>query len=313
MDLRGKPLPPDLVARLERDAAEGMMWYQPFIFADNIVVGTGGYWSGRSKVQTYVATPSSPAEVRQCMLEENLRVSRWYTRLCDAMVDAFPGRRRVLEIGCNAGWFMFELSKRGWVGTGIDAWKKCYELISSMTGLSFEYIESLYDSRTHQMPELAGRHFDVAIASAISTHLTDPHYFLSYIASLAPDGAMVTTPLAPAPDEEAVWKVCVPSWRRKRAMPETIEFLPSRAAFELMMQRLWPFVYRRTPQADEPQNTHSWWGAWLASREALSESVCEKHGLTLAPDWFNKLDEPMHTLNFKCQQGKMNFKTARAA
>ncbi len=56
-------------------------------------------------------------------------------------------------------------------------WRPCYDLVSSITDLLFEYLGERYDFTRRMVPSLKERKFDFVFATALQTHLTGPHYF----------------------------------------------------------------------------------------------------------------------------------------
>jgi hypothetical protein len=45
MDLRGCEIPHDIGSILRKQMAEGVSWYQPFIFSDDVVTGAAAVWN----------------------------------------------------------------------------------------------------------------------------------------------------------------------------------------------------------------------------------------------------------------------------
>lgn len=294
MDLRGYSIPDDLAQRLRRDRDENVMWYQPFVFRDDLMVGTGAFWNSGGVARSYIYLPGDPEPVRQAFILENNLLSNWYDALADMVVDCFPAAQNVLDLGCNCGRVCFALAQRGVSPTGVDVWDRCYETVRDITGISFEYIHDAYDSMTHRVESLEGRTFDAALAIAVSTHLTDPHYFIRYLSDLAPNGGVVATPIVPGGEYEASWKVRVPNWRRERTLPDLIEFFPTACAMELMLQSVHRYVYRQGARPTDPKNIRNAWGVWVVSATPIPNPILEKHALTLVPPRLDRVaDAPL--------------------
>jgi SAM-dependent methyltransferase len=281
MDLRTFKLPGNLEQTLLEHKKNNVPWYQPFIFSDQLMVGTGAAWNGLGKARQYICTSADSAEVKRIFLEENLRLGDWYSSLVAMITHCCPKAKCFVDIGCNVGHFLFELADRGLAGTGVDTWRDCYTVVSSITGTNFEYIQGRYRSDIHRIPELEGRKYDFLIASAITTHLTDPHYFLGYARGLSSLGMLVTTPVVPY--EEPVFRHRITVGRRNRPLPERFEFLPSPSAMEMMLQSIYPHVYIRPYRSSDPKNTQKW-GVWLCLTEPLGQSELAVHGLKSAAD-----------------------------
>ena len=288
MDLRGYDIPTDINELLREHRSRRVMWYQPFIFTDRTVVGTGAAWNNTLGVRQYICTDDDDEQTQQLFLEQNTILGNWYQELVDLVVDASPNSREFLDLGCNAGHFCFSLGQYGKRATGVDFWKECYEIVSRIVGSEFEYIEGRYDSASHRISDLEDRTFDFAIASAIQTHLSDPHFFIAYVAKKCPQGALFTTPVVPY--EEPVFRHRITVGRRNRPLPERFEFLPSESAMEVMLQTVYPHVYQRASRVTDPFNTRAW-GIWIALRDEVTPAVAEKYGLTKTPDRITQLTD----------------------
>jgi len=283
MDLRSYTIPGNINDILAEHRKRGLVWYQPFIFSNTAIVGTGAAWnSGKLAIRQYICTDQDSEEVQKVFLEENLRLGNWYENLVNTVVDCFPTANSFLDIGCNVGHFCFNLVQRGFSSvTGVDSHSECYNLISETTNLGFEYVQGRYSSALHIIPELSDRKFDFAIASAVSTHLSDPHFFLAYASQLATNGMLVTTPVVPY--EEPVFRHRITMGRRNRPLPERFEFLPSVSAMEIMLQSVYPYVYRRPFVNGDPKNTQKW-GVWFCSISPIPEDKLLQNGLVTTKD-----------------------------
>ena len=128
------------------------------------------------------------------------------------------------------------------------------------------------------MPSVGTRQFDFVIASAIQTHLSNPHFFMAYTNRLSRHGLLYTTPVVAG--DEPTLRLRITHGRRNRPVPERFEFLPTVAAMELILQCMRPFVYRRATQVADPKGTARW-GTWIALSHELPRRVMTDYHLTL--------------------------------
>jgi SAM-dependent methyltransferase len=281
MDLRGFPVPKDIDQIIRAHEAKKLVWYQPFIFSDTVVVGTGAAWNNSIGIRQYSCTDADSPEVRRVFREQNTKLGEWYDTLVEMSLACSPDSREFVDLGCNVGHFSFQVTKLGKKATGVDVWNECYQLVSDITGLSFEYLNERYDSANHCVRSLEGRKFDFVFASAIQTHLSDPHFFMAYTNRLARHGLLYTTPVIAG--GEPFLRLRITAGRRDREMPERFEFLPTVPAMELMLQAMRPFVYRRASQSIDPTNT-SKWGVWVALDREIPEGIARKYHLSRTPN-----------------------------
>lgn len=278
MDLRGYDVPGNIDAILRDQTKRGLVWYQPFIFSKTAIAGTGAAWNNTLGIRKYICTDKDPENVRSVFLSENQRLGDWFGELIKMVIACSPQSEEFLDLGCNVGHFSFELTAAGKKATGVDVFKECYSLVSEITGLSFEYLNERYDSSSHQVPSVGTRQFDFVIASAIQTHLSDPHFFMAYTNRLSRHGLLYTTPVVAG--DEPTLRLRITHGRRNRPVPERFEFLPTVAAMELILQCMRPFVYRRATQVSDPKGTARW-GTWIALSHELPRRVMTDYHLTL--------------------------------
>jgi SAM-dependent methyltransferase len=288
MDLRAYNIPLNIDEILREHNKKKLIWYQPFVFSNTAIVGTGAAWNNRIGIRQYICTDSDPQEVQQVFLQENLKLGYWYERLVKMTLECSPLSQHFLDLGCNAGHFSFQVVAAGKQATGIDVWKDCYEFISSLTGVKFDYRNERYSSLTHEVESLRGNKYDFVFASAIQTHLTDPHYFMGYTNRMSRHGMLYTTPVIAG--EEPFLRLRITSGRANREVPERFEFLPTVAAMELILKAMRNHVYRRLSQPTDPGNTHRW-GVWIALDHEPPAEVLKKHHLVEVTDRVNQFSD----------------------
>lgn len=301
MDLRSYSIPSNIDDILRDHQRRGLIWYQPFIFSDSAIVGTGAAWNNTIGIRKYICTNEDPERVRKVFLDENLRLGEWYGELVAMAMACSPASQAFLDLGCNVGHFSFQVTAAGKQATGVDVWKTCYDFVSEITGTSFEYLNERYDSASHQVHALAGRKFDFVFAAAIQTHLSDPHFFMSYTNRIARHGMLYTTPVIAG--TEPMLRLRITAGRRNREVPERFEFLPTVPAMELILQCMRRHVYRRASRRTDPKNTERW-GTWIALDEEPTAEVLEHFGLSPIPD---RVEQFADTAQGQCSIPKIRF------
>jgi hypothetical protein len=279
MDLRGFEIPKNIDAILREHKEKALIWYQPFVFSDTAIVGTGAAWN-RGMGQ-YICTDADDAPTQRAFMAENIRLGHWYEQLISMVLACSPKSETFADLGCNVGHLSFQLAAAGRMPTGVDVWRECYEFVARIAGTEFEYIQARYDSARHIIPELEGRTFDFVIASAMQTHLSDPHFFMGYTDRIARDGMLYTTPIIEG--EDPLLRLRITRGRRERPVPERFEFLPTASAMEIILQAMRPHVYRREHQPTDPKNIAKW-GVWIALSEPISDEVARNHHLVPTQD-----------------------------
>ena len=111
--------------------------------------------------------------VRDVFLKENIILGDWYDQLIRMVIEVSPASNTFIDFGCNAGHFCFSLKALGKRATGVDVWQECYEVISDITGMTFEYIQCRYNSATHEVPEFHQRTFDFGFPADLFPELIE--------------------------------------------------------------------------------------------------------------------------------------------
>lgn len=285
MDLRKFKMPENLYELVTKsDGEKTSRWYQPFIFRDDLITGSCGPWALRTPSQ--VCTSEDPLEIRQAFLREAIKIGDYYDKLNRILIESIPNAHKILEIGCNAGHLCFDLARQGRQVTGVDIWKATYEIIKNIIGVEFEYLNTKYNSRTHMVPELQTRTFDVAITVNLANHLIDLPYFTSYIGSKATKGILFVC--LTIPGETPILKLRIRAGRKDNPLLQRFEYLPATSAIELMLYSLnFKYVYRCQHCKEDPSYTKNW-GVWLVLNKEISEEITLKYNLCLVK---NRVEE----------------------
>lgn len=280
MDLRSFNVPSNIAQTLHEHNGRGVMWYQPFIFSDQVVTGTGAIWNG-GQTKYFCNAEDTPA-TREVFLTQARVLGDWYDTLVKMSLACAPEARTFLDVGCNVGHFGFALTKAGRSVTGVDRTDLHHRVVRDIVGTSFEFIPEPYSERSHDIPALRGRQFDFTVASAVSTHLTDPHYFLGYLGETTRQGVLLTTPLRQG--EGLAFKARLPVWSRDKRLPFNMELVPTAELAEVLLTLAgFPYLYRRPFREGDPANTSAW-GAWVALRSPAPAEAVSAFGLEARPN-----------------------------
>ncbi len=105
--------------------------------------------------------------------------------------------KRVLDIGCNDGYFTFVAEKRGASVVAIDCWpRRGFELARELRGSRAEFRHmSVYDIS----PETLG-YFDIVFFFGVCYHLKKPMLALERIASVTKEQAIIESEITVSPE-----------------------------------------------------------------------------------------------------------------
>jgi hypothetical protein len=196
MDLRKFNLCADQVV-----TARQCLNYQPFIITDQIITGVAYSWlhhqDGGRRVyglHEFVFDRATEAEdTWNKAYDANRRLATMYDCFLDHIADRFKGCS-LADMACNNGYFVIGAALRG-LGkcTGFDHgdYSTSISFLCSLTGAKVEFRHQAYNSWTHVVHDFEPH--DVVVASQIMQHISDPLYFLSFIASRAQKALLLFT------------------------------------------------------------------------------------------------------------------------
>lgn len=173
--------------------AQECLNYQPFIISDHIHTGVAYSWlyhaeGGRRTYGlnefVFDSTKDAP-DIYSKAYDANQRLALMYDSFLDYIAQRFPGGS-LADMACNNGYFVVGAALRGMQNcTGFDRedYSKPISFLNSITGANATFNRSSYDSWTHLVKGFEPH--DVVIASQIMQHISDPLYFLSFVASRA--------------------------------------------------------------------------------------------------------------------------------
>ncbi len=165
--------------------------------------------------------------------ERQREIAEQLYQYLDRFAPRRAGPRRVLDIGCAAGFFLHAFHARGWEVVGLDANERWNEWGRRHLGVDLR--TGFYDE--HALP---GERFDLILFSHVIEHLPDPFPTLKAIrGNLAEDGVLfLGAPNVLRPHCPVISKVmagphvCLYS-------PRTIVPLLSKAGFTVQFQDNW--------------------------------------------------------------------------
>ncbi len=190
-------------------AFHGLLNYQPYIFSENLAVGSGmsiiaGPTSDPPSIYCPDANASDadPIYLARAVAKEQQRADFFYAndsmrRFYDSMIDqvaAAVGPLKnisVLDVGCNSGYFPLAFARRGArAAMGLDRvdYSPTFKLLNEICGTSVRFAPWTYDGSL-----TAERQHDLVLSIAVLVHLSEPLRHLAWLGSSARKGLMVFT------------------------------------------------------------------------------------------------------------------------
>ncbi|AON56463.1 class I SAM-dependent methyltransferase [Herbaspirillum seropedicae] len=196
MDLRKYALP-----RHDIDQAMTVLNYQPFIISDDVFTGVAYSWiydenGGRrvySRNEFVFDRTECSAELFERAGAANQQLRLIYDSILDTLAEKFPGCS-FADMACNNGYFVIGAAQRGMTDcVGYDGadYSESIDFLNRVTGVNTRFVQTHYDSWRHWADgfEMA----DVVLASQVMQHISDPLYFLSFLASRAKKALVLFT------------------------------------------------------------------------------------------------------------------------
>lgn len=188
MDLRDYELTPQQIA-----TAKNVLDYQPFIITDSVQTGVAYSWlygdeGGRtSHGKDFICERDKVSEQQYSKFcDANLALRDMYDDWLDVIAQSYPGGT-LLDPACNNGYFPVGAIKRGMsVATGYDRadYTKSVAFLNKVVGTNAIFNHRAYDPKQqHTIPGC--KQHDVAVASLILCHISDPLYYLSFLGKMA--------------------------------------------------------------------------------------------------------------------------------
>lgn len=207
MDLRDKHLSPQQIKDAEDFVRGRLLWYQPFIFADDFEVGEGmnfhDHYGGEvcSVHHPGIEITTKPDHFRAC--NQELRLI--YDHLMDSLVGELGdiSQMSFAEFGCNSGYFMYALSLRGaqrTIGFDFAANTELFAFLNSILGTTSEFRWAEWDSLHHEVRHAEFEEVDVTMSLAVTPHIADPVQHLCYLCDRARKAVFFWIPISTKDD-----------------------------------------------------------------------------------------------------------------
>lgn len=212
MDLRPYDLDEKTLELAKKYSIQGLITYQPFIYADTFETGVGmefevGSWDGlvyypdfdqeavqRNRFWSRIMV--DPARYDE-FHHANSRLRKYYDSIVDTICVALGGDisdLSFLDVGCKNGYFSQSIALRNakWAG-GVDRqdFSMVFDLLNGIPGTNAHYIPAKYDPMRHVIDGVDS--VDVVTSLAVLCHTSDPLFHLHELGQLAKKALFVWT------------------------------------------------------------------------------------------------------------------------
>ncbi|HEY0838510.1 MAG TPA: DUF1698 domain-containing protein [Azospirillum sp.] len=193
-----------------RLAIQGLITYQPYVFADDLETGVGfefeeNYYAGLIYHPDIDPELLKSPELRRLIVDPahrdrfraaNGRLRRLYDHFVDSVLTHVgePSDLTFLDVGCNTGYFPMSFARRkAKLAAGCDRqdFSAVFDLLNEIMGTDARFIHAHYDPMTHRIDGVEP--FDVVTSFAVLCHTSDPLFHLSCLGSLARKALLVWT------------------------------------------------------------------------------------------------------------------------
>jgi hypothetical protein len=203
MDLRSKKLTPQQIKAAEGFILERLLWYQPFIFSNDLEVGEG--MNFHDVYQGEIASVSSAVTDHAYFSKCNHELRQIYEHIVDSLVKQLGDISRLsfAEFGCNSGYFMYALSLRGakrTIGFDFAANTELFAFLNSILGTNSEFRWAEWDSLHHKVRHAEFEEVDVTMSLAVTPHIADPVQHLCYLCDHATKAVFFWIPISTKDD-----------------------------------------------------------------------------------------------------------------
>ena len=195
MDLRKYSLTSNQI-----EVASDVLNYQPFVISDDVQTGVAYSWlygeeGGRQATTSGFVCKKNQvgkdAWIQFC--DANARLRAMYEDWLDVIAQTYSGGT-LLDPACNNGYFLTGALLRGMkYATGYDRvdYTKSVEFLNAILGTNAGFHHRAYSSWRHTIEDCEVH--DVAVASLIMCHISDPLYFLSFLGKKAKEAIFLFT------------------------------------------------------------------------------------------------------------------------
>lgn len=210
MDFRERNLDQAALKQAGELIVEGLISYQPFVFAEDLEVGVGYEFEEQryAGLLHYPAMPEHlraspelarrllPAGEKAAFRAANRRLAAFYDALTDEIVTRVGGGtdKTFLDVGCNNGYLPIRFAERGAaLAAGCDRqdFARVFNFLNEITGTDARFFHAWYDPAVHRIEGLDT--FDVVTSMAMLCHVSDPLHLLAELGRHARDAIFVWT------------------------------------------------------------------------------------------------------------------------
>ena len=181
MDLRTFPE----IKNINQEELLSQWWYQPYIFADDIVSGAAPRFFIKGFDPTIIKRDQYPKQFDRFWKLSN-QTARMYQDWAFALRDISGvdlKRSTVFEFGCNTGYLLYWLKQQSAMScTGIDKadLTRQHNILGQITGVNdIDFRMEGWSSLTHSIQGLnPEEQFDLVICTAVAQHISDPLHLI---------------------------------------------------------------------------------------------------------------------------------------
>ena len=185
---------------IDEEELLSLWWYQPYIFADDIVCGVAPSWFIRGLDSSIVKRSHHPHQFNR-FWDLSVRAARmyqdWVQALCDlSHVDL--KRASVFELACNSGYLLFSLKERGaghCVGIDQADLGRQQSILGEIIGIDdIDFRGGKWSSETHSISGLQeAERFDLVMCTAFAQHISDPLHLFRELSNITGKALLLHT------------------------------------------------------------------------------------------------------------------------
>jgi hypothetical protein len=194
--------------------ASSVLNYQPFVISDDLQTGVAYSWlydddGGRKTyaLNEFVFNKNvDNLDVWKKSQDANSKLRTMYDEFLDVISERFPGCS-LADMACNNGYFPIGAGLRGMKNcTGFDHadYSNSVNFLNKICGTNVNFIKTHYDSWSHSADGFEPH--DVVVASQVMQHISDPLYFLSFVASRAKKALFLFTGMGDTEEYQVYYK-----------------------------------------------------------------------------------------------------------
>lgn len=206
----------------------------------------------------------TPAFPRYNVIRHPLRREHIFPKLLEMYGGSFSGKR-ILDLGCNAGWWSIEAIKKGAdFVLGIDARDMHIEqarFVASVYGIKNAEFKKMnvFDVSLDTVGE-----FDICFCLGLLYHVNKPLYLLEKIYEVTKETAVIDTKAQPV----LLSKVKNRFFFNFNVIKRFVSFLLGRRRYAPLLSGA--YVRLRHEEATDPRSTHKAGVVWLPTLEATT-------------------------------------------